>query len=683
MVRRFTVRPKPEIGESLTGYLLKVVHMNFVNLNSLFTKVHNGSRRRTDHQIDILPERVIDLEALTGIVDVPLPKLRAMTFQSVVEKYVNQIDTSQDYPTAMRDVTDKAYRRFCPVCLQEDGVLKLIWQVKEVEICDKHLVHLTSKCPVCATDQPFLSKSLAVLRCLSCGSKLTSHGAAKVEDTDLIAAQLRVSSDWRYLMDPSVSSLVPEIKNYSKEKSLAIAVLYLLQGKPQTYNPESTPQNRLRKLTSGLVRMVRDDSDPKWVTVAQYLLILRSLNLEPSDIRSISIPDSYVASLYPSKYSLGPCSAQWCRFYGTSNGMKRILWKPYFEKDKIRYAYPSVCTGCYMRYGISDNQWRNAPVSFCDGIELAQKVRELLNTGASHNQITRKLKIRYSQLARIAGYLAYHQLLDGEIIRQKYTPQSVPNNALECIKQIGSFVSEVGEAKARKLFGWKRADFYYFVAMDEVQAYFSLNEESKIPPRRNTVGRRVITEGETQRLEAIIEQWKLSDTKITFQGLAKELNCLPIILHDKPYEDMIMAAQREQQFLLHKREKNELRKKATDFIDSKLQCGEPIVAYEIYAHIGRGVNHLKRHFPWLRKWITLVAKKDQENRIREKKEELIDGVYLAVEEIAVSCSSLNIDDIANHLGVSRNTLKLYSEVTEAINQAKVRFKIGVVKNGFR
>ncbi|MED1662770.1 TniQ family protein [Brevibacillus laterosporus] len=679
MISKFTIRPMPKSGESLTGYLMRIVHRNFVSLNSLLTSVHNGGRRRTDHQIDILSERVINLEALSGIVGVTLSQLRAMTFQSVVEKYVDHIDTSQDYPAVMRDATDKIHRRFCPECLQEDGVLKLIWQVKEVEICDKHHVSLTSKCPVCTTDQPFLSKNLAVLRCFSCGSKLASHGTTKIEDTDLIAAQLRVYSDWRYLMNPSFSSLVSEIQNYPKEKSLAIAVVYLLQGKPESYNPESTPQPQLRKLTQGLVRKVRDDCDQKRVSVLQSLSILRRLDLKPSEIQRICIPDAYISSLYPSKYSFGPCLAPWCRFYSTSNGMERIIWKHCFEEGKIRYAYPSVCRGCYMRYGISDNQWNNVPVTFCDGIELAQKVRELLETGASHKQITQELKIRYSQLSRIAGYLAYHQLLDDSVAKH-YTPQSLPNNILECVKKIGPFVSEIGQAKAKKLYGWKTADFYYYMATSEVQAYFSMDEKSKVSTGRKTARKRVITEEEAWKLEAIIEQWKMSDTRITFQGLAKALNCPAIILHVKPYEDMVIAAQTEQKFLLHKREKNMLRKRVRDFIDSKLQSGEPIIAFEIYAHIGRGVNHLKRHFPWLRKWITLVAKKDQETRIIEKKEELIDGVYLAVEQIAATSSNLNLDDIANHLGVSRNTLKLYGEVTEAINQAKLRYKIGVVKN---
>lgn len=675
---RFTIRPLPKSGESLSGYLLRVVHMNFVDLNSLLTSVHKGSRRRTDHQIDILPERVIDLEALSGILGVPLPQLRAMTFQSAVEKYVDQIDTSQDYPTAMRDVTDKTYRRFCPVCLQEDGVLKLIWQVKEIEICDKHHVRLTSKCSACGTEQPFQSKNIAVLSCVSCGSKLASHSARKVEDTDLIAAQSRIYSDWRYLMDSSFSSLVTEIKNYTKEKSLAIAVLYLLQGKPEAYNPESI-QPQLRKLTHGLVRMVRDDNDPKWVSVAQSLSILRRLNIEPSDIQSICIPDSFVASLYPPKNSIGPCLAPWCKFNGTSNGMRRILWKFCFIENRIRYAYPSVCTGCFMRYGIADNQWRNVPVSFCDGIDLTKKVRKLLNAGASRTEITRKLKIRRPQLARVTGYLTYHQLLE-DSLAENYTPLSVPNNVLEYVKQIGPFVSEIGQAKAILLYGWQKADFYYYMAMAEVQVYFSFDKESNIPLRWKTVKkRRVITKEEARKLEAIIEQWKMSDTKINFQSLAKALNCPATLLHEKPYENIIKAAQTEQQMLLRKKEKKDLRNQAKNFIATQLEYGEPIVAYEVYAHIGQGLNYLKRHFPWLRKWITLVAKKDQENRIMNKKEELIDDVYLAVETLVASRTNVNIQDIANYLGVNRETLKLYPEVTEAINQAKLRYKVRQLK----
>ncbi|WP_229520786.1 hypothetical protein [Paenibacillus sp. GM2] len=476
--------------------------------------------------------------------------------------------------------------------------------------------------------------------------------------------------------------MVSKVQEYTKEKSLAITVLYLLQGKPETYNPESIPQSALRKLMQGLVRKVRDDPDPKRVSVHQLLSILGRLDLEPSDIRRILIPNSYISSMYPLKYSFGPCLAPWCRFNGTSNGMERIVWKHCFEEDRVRYAYPSVCKGCYMRYGISDNQWNNVSVSFCDGIELAQKVRKLLNKGASNTIITQKLKIRYAQLSRITGYLAYHQLLNDSNAKH-YTPQSIPNNILECVKKIGPFVSEIGQAKAKELYGWKTTEFYYYMATSEAQAYLSMDEESNVLLRRKTVRRRVITEGELRKLESIIEQWKMSDIKITFHGLAKALNCPAIILHEKPYEDMVITAQTEQQFLLRKREKNELRKRVREFIDSKLHSGEPIVAYEIYAHIGRGVNHLKRHYPWLRKWITLVAKKDQGTRIKEKKEDLIAGVFLAVEEIAATSSNLNLDVIANHLGVSKDTLKLYEEVTEAINQAKLQHKIGIVRNRIR
>ena len=533
---RFTIRPLPKRGESLTGYLLRVVHKNFVDLNSLLTSIHNGSRRRTDHQIDILPGRVIDLDTLSGIVGVPLSQLRDLTFHSVVEKYVDQIDTSQEYPTVMRDVTDKAYRRFCPVCLEEDSVLKLIWQVKEVEICDKHHVRLTSKCPICGTEQPFLSKNIAVLCCVSCGSKLGAHDVRKVENTDLIAAQLRIYSDWRYLMDSSISSLIPEIKNYTKEESLAIVVTYLLQGKPKTYNPYNPEpiQPNLRKLVHGLVNMVRDDNYLKRVTVIQSLSILRRLNLKPTDLRSICIPDSFVASLYPSEYSYGPCLAPWCKFYGTSNGMKQILRKQCLMENRVQYAYPCVCTGCYMRYGIADSQWSNVPVSFCDGIDLIQKVRKLLNAGASLTEITRKLKIRYPQMSRITGYLAYYQLLDASLAK-KFTPLSIPDNVLECVKQIGPFVSEIGQTKAKKIYGWQTADFYYYMAMVEVQDYLAFNEESNIPRRGNMVRKgRVITNEDTRKLMALIEQWKTSDTKIIFQSLAKAMNCPATLLHKKP-----------------------------------------------------------------------------------------------------------------------------------------------------
>lgn len=681
MGQRFSIRLKPKLGESLTSYILRVVHRNSIDSLALFKTVNVGYKvfqKSYAHQLDFLPERTIDLNLLSQLCGITTQQIHSMTFHPVIEKYLNKVDSEDKYPFIMQDSMEKRHRRFCPVCLHSNGYFRLIWQVKEIVICEKHRVMLTSHCPTCSKEQPYLSSNLAICRCAVCGASLFSQSGIEILDTNLMKAQHRNYSDWRSLLSMEMTQLVTDIKNYSREESLAITLLYLAQERPLEYQVSLT-KHWTSDFIKGIASIIRGGKSSKTVTVAKSLQIIRKFDLKVTDLKEISVPNSFADSIYPEQIKSGICLTPWCSYFGTSSAMKIITWKKYFYNG---YAIPSVCTGCYMKYGVSKGFWGYAKGKFTTDIATIQEIRVLLNSGCSQNEIYRRKKIHRSIIQRIAGYLAYHNLLVGRAAC-KYTPNFIPEDIVHFTKQIGQSYSVHGQEKAKKIFGWSTVEFYYYMATKEAQEYILVDEQSSSHVGVGTGRRKPLTDLQKTDLTTLLVELQVSDTRISLHYLTRTLKCNRDLLRDYPYHKMIQDAKQAQtNYLLNKRRK-ELKNLIRNYVEEKEINNEPVTARGIYSRVGHSRNYFTRNHPWLDKWIALLSKRDEYTRITLRKQRLVEEVNMAVEQLAADGMKINAHDIANFIGVPYNVLYLYSEVTEAMNQAKLRFNTGYIMNKYK
>lgn len=429
MTDKFTVRPKPKDGESITGYFLRVAHLNAIDAIGILKLLNVGYRqilKMQANQLDIMPDRSFDLELMCKLLNLEISQIYLMTFRSAVKKFVGSIESIEEYPFVLYGLTDAKNRRFCPMCLHEQGFYKLIWQVKEISVCDVHGIELTSACPSCSTKQPFMSSHLALLRCATCGAPLSSSNVTKIQDNLYMQTQMRAYEDWESLLIDGKERLTQNVENHSYEQSLGITMLWLAQDRWDEYKSSYTrfwtKENATKiayKIRSGSIKL----------TISKVLSLIRQLGLSVTELSGLQVPCSFVSSLYPEPQVLGVCSAPWCKFHGTNKGMRQIVRK---------YRTYSVCIGCYMKYGYGyhEGKWENISTRNTEYIGTVQIFRELLNQGCSQNEIRRRLKLHRGTIQRVAGYLAYHKLLKGKAAR-KYTPRMIPENLFDCVKQIG------------------------------------------------------------------------------------------------------------------------------------------------------------------------------------------------------------------------------------------------------
>ena len=650
MTGKFTVRPKPKDGVSFTGYLLRVAQLNAIDSIGILKLLNVGYsklQKSNAHQLDVMPERIFDLELMCEMLNLETSQIYPMTFRSAVEKFFNSIESVEEYPFVIYGMTDAKNRRFCPMCLHEQGFYKLMWQVKEISVCDVHGIELTSTCPSCSTKQPFLSSHLALLRCATCGAPLASSNVTEIQDNLYMQTQMRAYEDWASLLTDGKKRLTRNAKNHSYEQSLGIAMLWLAQDRRDEYKLSHT-RCWTKDYAKDIANMIRGGS--RKVTISKVLLLIRQLGLSVTDLSGLQVPDSFVSSLHPEPQVLGVCSAPWCKFHGTNEGMRKIAWKYHFYTVDRTYSVPSICIGCYTKYGYHEEEWENVSGRNTEDIGTIQTVGDLLNQGCSQNEIRRKLKLHRGVIQRVAGYLAYHKLLKGKAVR-KYTPNMIPENLIDCEKQIGRSYSSHGQELAYKLFGWSTVQFFYYMASATAQDYILFDQSSNPYSKTGVGSRKPLTDVQLAKLKSTLASLQHSDTPIVTYRIAKMLECYCKLLRQSPYNQWIQEAKQAQKRYLLRKERKELRAQILIFVKKKTTKAEPIIARDVYTHIGHSWSHVKRRHTWLVEWITLLVKSDRGERTMMKKRDLIEKIPWAVDKMVVDGMNVNAHDIANFLGI--------------------------------
>lgn len=207
-MRRLLVPSKINSGESLTTYLLRASQRNLVSILDIYNIVKNGTVLKKFNvrffQLDIYPNKLVNIEKLSALLGVSVSQIEKMTLTSVFNKYIEEESIQPSSYKLLLSLINNKTRRFCPVCLNENKYFKLIWQVKELEICDKHSTKLTDICPICGCIQPYIHEKLGQIKCLKCNSQLDQSNLNSVNQ-NIVSEQLSKYSDWYFLMDNSRS----------------------------------------------------------------------------------------------------------------------------------------------------------------------------------------------------------------------------------------------------------------------------------------------------------------------------------------------------------------------------------------------------------------------------------------------------------------------------------------------
>jgi hypothetical protein len=146
------VRPRPFHDESSLGYLNRVANSNALDIRQLLNLVASHT---TCHQWEYFHQYLClespDSARLIG----PFPHGWQVTSSL---KGIATIEFNH------------VHRRWCPLCLQDNGYLRGVWGVKQSCVCEVHGCFLQEDCTQCHQKQTW--QFLNLLKCAQCGAAL-------------------------------------------------------------------------------------------------------------------------------------------------------------------------------------------------------------------------------------------------------------------------------------------------------------------------------------------------------------------------------------------------------------------------------------------------------------------------------------------------------------------------------
>ena len=167
LTRPYVIRPQPESGESLIGYMLRIARLNGrADFHELFKDFGSAL---------CLSCFVVDSKVYDSVfayfahsVDMDEADFRAhFRKDECVEKIIGKLFYHPKVGAP----------KFCPHCLVENGFLKAKWQFLHVNHCEKHDCALFQKCPTCGVQQNWRSRLFS--GCTNCYQLWQNVGVTK------------------------------------------------------------------------------------------------------------------------------------------------------------------------------------------------------------------------------------------------------------------------------------------------------------------------------------------------------------------------------------------------------------------------------------------------------------------------------------------------------------------------
>ncbi|WP_162879201.1 TniQ family protein [Paraliobacillus quinghaiensis] len=679
---KFTVRPKPLEGESLTGYFMRLAKNNYLSLDEFFYIVKSDYKKssRQLHITDTLPEKVMNIELLKKILKCCSSDIEKMSFTNVFYLFFNDKEEAlSNYRSVMPEMIEKEKRKFCSYCLEETGTYKLVWQLKDIQVCDIHQIKLQSKCPSCSNEQPYVSLELANYSCHFCHSPLTTPSIdTTYSDIALINDQLQKYQDWNFLMTSDITLSFENIPGLHKEKQLAISFIYLFTGKENTFDMKTIPKTE-RSYIRGLLRFLNNGGSRLKVTLRRLFRLIEHSKTSMREFSEMRVPESFIKSLKltPYKKEVGPCLCSWCKSNKSDKSIKELTnieGNNSYKFVQVSYSKISVCLDCFTRHGYNDqNKWVSIKMgknTIGVNVELAEKILYLFKAGLLFTQVKGNVNV-----SRFSCYYAVAYLVNqGAIPLQYYMQKDVikPKELVECFKKL---VSSYGEKrqKAKELFNWTAKEYYYFLTTKEVQT-FLLMESYRIK-KLSRIGS---SSNWRKKVSRELKKQVQAETKITIKGVANALGCSLKGLQTNNLRGMIVAAREQQKQLYIKSFTDKTKKNVKKYLDGKLDLLEEISSVkEIYICVEKNENWVRRNIPELHNWI--VNKKREVNIIIKKRSQI--NYKRAIEE-AVDFHIANgieptFERVLNHIGFNMGILQKRPIIRDMIMEA--RTKLGTIQ----
>ena len=161
------LHPAPQPGESLTGYLRRIAHLNSVQS---VHELSDQSRIWLNNLIRQPDTPLADYAGMAKLLVCTEDQLRDLTFQHLLDKF-GRSGIGQRPGTFLSSSLSYTLR-YCPLCLAENTYYRLIWRFTRLAGCPDHAVAFIDRCPGCEAKLPVFSTPFQLDCCPHCETDL-------------------------------------------------------------------------------------------------------------------------------------------------------------------------------------------------------------------------------------------------------------------------------------------------------------------------------------------------------------------------------------------------------------------------------------------------------------------------------------------------------------------------------
>ena len=591
----FLFKPKYYEGECLSSYIHRVAEANLVNPHAVWRLLvpdgFHHPNTSISSQLDIYPESIFNSDKFETMLQLSNGIIHKLTFTPVLDKLgVKEKNQSR----VISGIIEKN-RRFCPHCLKENSIYKLIWQVKEIQFCPIHSTLLVSECERCNKKIPILPNSLFGT-CPHCDFELKN---SNVINHRLTEADIRALQDWNYLLDINKPG-IRTIRNLSLEQSIALKIIYLVEVN-NTTNMSPTEASNI-----GSIKQIARESksNQTFIHLQSILYWIRKLNTPINKFFALYVPDTFIERTLSKREPLANkyyCIAPWCTSYSKSGSLCRTGTYKKTTKGKSVSYYYLYCNECGTEYYIDKSKRQLIERGYF--INLAwNKVKDLLNEQYSLRQLARTLDTTVDKVLRSIIFLAANSLIDKGLISIKL-PELHDDKTIE--KMRNGIKQGMPAKKMRKRLHLSYNDFlFYWLRSDLTVSRIERCLGRPKPEEQNNMNKEACAKA--------IDFLKNHNIKITIKTVSNYLDVCPETLRNWGVFDDIKQAKAAQIAREQKINRMLYIKNAEKIVEELLENEKEITSQAVYEKIGKHRTVLARSYPGITQEISKIINKGKQ-----------------------------------------------------------------------
>ena len=283
--------PPPYRGECLSGYLLRLAEANgCANLWSLVRDLFPSFR--SPKQITLLCGEypIDDWGRIPLRTQLPLSFLRRLTVEPWVEKFripPQMIRPNRGSPLNFLHGVVNPLLQVCPLCLQEQAYVRLLWRLEPVQVCLHHQCLLQSRCHQCGNPLTVISPRHRHLHCAVCGADLRTLPVVAAP-ADVLEAQHQQQIQVQFLLDPEVALV--DTSPEDRSRAIGLKFRYLREQAGLTKVEAAQRMGISHRVILGLEQAER-------ISLAFCLGYLEVLDCSWSEFAALQVPDRPVTEL--------------------------------------------------------------------------------------------------------------------------------------------------------------------------------------------------------------------------------------------------------------------------------------------------------------------------------------------------------------------------------------------------